>query len=58
MVPDKVFTSFCVEKKGAMTINQYYFRALSRKRQGWFYFGKYALYRSSATVNKQKTEKN
>ena len=36
MVTDRVFTSFCMEK-GAMTINQYYFHALSRKRQGWFY---------------------
>lgn len=57
MVTDRVFTSFCVEK-GAMTINQYYFHALSRKRQGWFYFRNLALYLSHATVNKQKTGKN
>lgn len=57
MVSDRVFTSFCVEK-GAMTINQYYFHAVSRKRQGWFYFRKFALYLCHATVNKQKTEKN
>lgn len=53
MVTDRVFTSFCVEKR-AMTINQYYFHALSRKRQGWFYFRKFALYLSHATVNKQR----
>lgn len=45
MVTDRVFTSFCVEERGAMTINQYYFHALSRKRQGWFYFRNLALYR-------------
>lgn len=56
MVTDRVFTSFCVEKKKeAVTINQYYFHAPSRKRRGWFYFRNFALYLSHATVNKQET---
>lgn len=43
-----------LREKGAMTINQYYFHALSRKRRGWFYFQNIALYLCHATANKLK----
>jgi len=57
---DRVFTSFCVEggKKGAMTINQYYFHPLSGEREtGLILFPKPCPL-PHATVNKRKTEKN
>lgn len=46
-----------LREKGPMTINQYYFHALRRKRQGWFYFRKSALYLAHATINKLNTQR-
>lgn len=45
-------------KKGQWPLINTIFTHRAEKRQGWFYFGNFALYLSHATVNKQKTEEN
>lgn len=44
------------KRRGAMTINQYYFHASSRKRRGWFYFRNLALYRFPLSCYSKQAE--